>query len=259
MSPAGDQLSTEDGSGDPAAGIARGASGESLVATELPPAFADPAYAEAVVDLLGALAYGELTAFDRLAEDSTTAPTMADKAALAAMACAEFGHFSRLRDRLGQLGADPYDSMAPFRDTFDRFHTNTKPKNWLESLIKAYVGDGLAGDFYREVAAYLDEQTRALILDVLDDSGHSAFAVDRVRTAIAEDPRVGGRLALWGRRLVGEAITQAQSVATERDALAALLAGGVDRPGMDLAAIGRMFARLTENHARRMAALGLSS
>jgi hypothetical protein len=48
-------------------------------------------------------------------------------------------------------------------------------------------------------------------------------------------------------------------VATERDALAALLAGGVDRPGMDLAAIGRMFARLTENHAKRMAALGLSS
>ena len=45
-----------------------------------------PRYAEAVVDLLGALAYGELTAFDRLAEDSTTAPTTADKVALAAMA-----------------------------------------------------------------------------------------------------------------------------------------------------------------------------
>jgi hypothetical protein len=48
-------------------------------------------------------------------------------------------------------------------------------------------------------------------------------------------------------------------VAAERDGLAALLAGGLDRPGMDLAAIGRMFVRLTENHARRMARLGLSS
>ncbi len=225
----------------------------------LPAAFADPAYAEAVVDLLGALAYGELTAFDRLSEDSTTAPTTADKVALAAMACAEFGHFTCLRDRLEALGADPYEAMEPFRETFDRFHANTRPRTWLESLIKAYVGDGLAGDFYREVAAYLDEQTRALILDVLDDSGHSAFAVDRVRAAIEADPRVGGRLALWGRRLVGEALTQAQSVAAERDGLTALLAGGVDRPGMDLAAIGRMFARLTENHAKRMASLGLSS
>lgn len=228
-------------------------------ADQLPPAFADKAYATAVVDLLGALAYGELTAFDRLAEDSGTAPTTEDKAALAAMACAEFGHFERLRDQLVGLGADPYVAMEPFRDTFDRFHANTAPRDWLESLVKAYVGDGLAGDFYREVAAYLDERTRALILDVLDDSGHSAFAVDRVRAAIEADPRVGGRLALWGRRLVGEALTQAQSVAAERDALTALLAGGVDRPGMDLAAIGRMFARLTENHARRMASLGLSS
>jgi hypothetical protein len=59
--------------------------------------------------------------------------------------------------------------------------------------------------------------------------------------------------------LVGEALSQAQRVAAERDALTALLAGGVDRPGMDLAAIGRMMARLTENHAKRMAALGLQS
>ena len=46
---------------------------------------------------------------------------------------------------------------------------------------------------------------------------------------------------------------------TERDALSALLAGGVDRPGLDLAAIGRMFTRLTERHAERMAELGLAS
>ena len=82
--------------------------------------------------------------------------------------------------------------------------------------------------------------------------------MDRVRKAIPADHRVGGRLALWGRRLMGEALTQAQRVAAERDALSALLAGGVDRPGMDLAAIGRMFTRLTENHAARMDALGLA-
>jgi len=222
-------------------------------------ALADPAYREAVVDLLGVLAYGELTAFDRLAEDSAMAPAVPDRVALAAMAAAEFGHFTRLRDRLCDIGADPYDAMEPFSASFERFHANTAPRDWLESLVKAYVGDSLASDFYREVAAYLDEGTRTLILEVLDDSGHSAFAVDRVRTAIAADPRVGGRLALWGRRLLGEALSQAQLVAAERDGMTALLADGLDRPGMDLAAIGRMFARLTENHAKRMSALGLSS
>jgi hypothetical protein len=47
-------------------------------------------------------------------------------------------------------------------------------------------------------------------------------------------------------------------VAAERDALSALLSGGVDRPALDLAAIGRLFTRLTENHSRRMDALGLA-
>jgi hypothetical protein len=121
------------------------------------------------------------------------------------------------------------------------------------------VGDGIAMDFYREVAAYVDEDTRELVERVCDDLGQSAFIVERVRGAIAEDPRVAGRLALWGRRLVGEALSQAQRVAAERDGLSALLVGGVDRPGADLAEMGRMLARLTENHSRRMSALGLSA
>jgi hypothetical protein len=97
------------------------------------------------------------------------------------------------------------------------------------------------------------------VLEVLADTGHADFAVREVRAALAADPAVSGRLSLWARRLVGEALSQAQRVAAERDSLAALLAGGVDRPGMDLAALGRMFTRLTENHAKRMAELGLAS
>jgi len=224
-----------------------------------PLAFSDPTYRAAIVDLLGAIAYGEISAFERLAEDAKLAPSLEDKMELAAMAAGEFGHFCGLRDRLRELGADPFEAMLPFQAPIDAFHLHTAPSDWLEGLVKAYVGDGLAADFYREIAAFVDEETRALIISSQDDSGHAAFAVDRVRKAIVEDHRVGGRLALWGRRLMGEALSQAQRVAAERDALSALLAGGVDRPGMDLAAIGRMFARLTENHAKRMAALGLAS
>jgi hypothetical protein len=226
---------------------------------EVPVAFQDPSYLAAVVDLLGAIAYGEISAFERLAEDAKMAPTLEDKAELAKMASTEFGHFQRLRDRLGALGATPYDAMQPFVKPFEEFHARTAPSDWLEGLVKAYVGDGLSADFYREIAAFLDADTRGLIVDSLTDAGQSEFVVDRVRKAIAAEPRVGGRLALWGRRLMGEALTQAQRVAAERDALSALLAGGVDRPGMDLAAIGRLFARLTENHAQRMAALGLDA
>ncbi|MCW2754212.1 MAG: hypothetical protein JWQ32_1623 [Marmoricola sp.] len=226
---------------------------------DVPVAFQDPGYRAAVVDLLGAIAYGEISAFERLAEDAKLAPTLADKLALGKMATVQFNHVEPLIARIAALGSEPMDAMEPFVVPFDAFHAKTAPSNWLEGLIKAYVGDGLAADFYREVAAFLDADTRDLIITSLADAGHSAFVVERVGEAIAADPRVGGALALWGRRLMGEALSQAQRVAAERDSLAALLAGGVDRPGLDLAALGRMFSRLTENHAHRMAELRLSS
>ncbi|WP_134764527.1 ferritin-like fold-containing protein [Nocardioides sp. 1609] len=221
---------------------------------------ADPVYRDAVVDLLGVISYGEITAFERLADDSKLAPTMQDKVALATMAAAELGKVARLHQRISELGGEPFEAMAPFRVAIDSFHQHTAPSDWLEGLVKAFVGDGLANDFYREIAAFLDPGTRDLVLASLDDDGgHAAFVVERVRQGIATDPRQGGRLALWGRRLMGEALTQAQRVAADRDSLTALLTGGVDRPGLDLAALGRMFTRLTERHAERMSELGLDS
>ena len=69
-------------------------------------AFEDQAYRAAVVDLLGAIAYGEMSAFERLAYDARMAPGLADKAALAKMAAVELFHFERLRDYLELMGAD---------------------------------------------------------------------------------------------------------------------------------------------------------
>ena len=212
-----------------------------------------------MVDLLGAIAYGEISAFERLAADARMAPTLADKAALAKMAAVEFFHFERLRDYLELMGADAIGAMEGFSTAFDAFHNRTASSDWLEGMVTAYVGDGLAADFYGEISAFLDRDTRTVVTESLRDSGHADFIVSRVRAAIEQDHRVGGRLALWGRRLMGEALTQAQRVAAERDELTALLAGGVDHPGLDLAAIGRLFARLTENHTERMSNLGLDA
>jgi hypothetical protein len=211
---------------------------------------------DGVLDLLGLMAYAQLCAFFRLSDDAALAVSLADKTALAEMAVAEFGHFRLLRRRIEDLHADPAAVMEPFVVPVDAFHARTAPADWLESLIKAYVGDGIAADFYRTVATVLDAPTQALILEVLADTGHSEFVIERVRAAIAADPKVAGRLALWARRLVGEAFGQAQRVAAEREPLARLLADGSPS---QLGNIGRMFAQLTDAHAARMAALGLSN
>ncbi|HUC58806.1 MAG TPA: ferritin-like fold-containing protein [Streptosporangiaceae bacterium] len=210
--------------------------------------------ADGVIDLLGLLAYASLVAFFQLSDDAALAASLADKADLAELAVAEFGHFQLLRERIKDMGTDPQEAMRPFVDPVDAFHARTAPSDWLEGLIKAYVGDGIADDFYRLVAQLLDAPTKELVLEVLADSGHAQFVISRVREAISADPAVAGRLALWARRLVGEALSQAQRVAAEREPLARLLAGASPA---QLGEIGRMFAALTDAHAERMAALGL--
>lgn len=212
----------------------------------------------AIADLLGVIAYAELVAFERLASYSRLAPSLVDKATLAELAVAEFRHCELLVNALAARGVDPEQAMQPFVQPLDDFHVKTTPSDWLEGLVKAYVGDGLANDFYRELAGVLDPATRALVTEVVGDTGHSEFVVDRVRAAIEEDPTVGGRLALWARRIVGEALVQAQRVAADRDALAALLVGG-SAAGADLTQLSKAFNRLLENHSRRMSTLGLAS
>jgi hypothetical protein len=128
---------------------------------------------------------------------------------------------------------------AAVRGPLDGFHESTPPNDWLESIIKAYVGDGLATDFYREVAAFVaDGATRGLVLESLADTGQAEFAVAKVRAAIAADPDARRPAGAVGRRLVGEALIQAQRVAVERDALTELLVGGSG----DLAGVGRLLA-----------------
>ncbi|MFG1620100.1 ferritin-like fold-containing protein [Nonomuraea wenchangensis] len=207
-----------------------------------------------VVDLLGVLAYAELSAYARMTEDAATlAPSLADRAALSELAVAEYAHFRLLRDKLTELGADPDEAMAPFAAALDAWHAQTRPADWLQALVKTYVGDGIANDFYREVARHLDPVVAKLVDEVLVDEGRSQFAVERVRAGIEADPAAGARLALWARRLVGEALSQAQQVAAARPELALSL---VEASGGQ-ADISRLFATLTEEHNKRMAALGI--
>src|SRR5688500_16095435 len=72
-----------------------------------------------VVALLGVLAYGELSAVGRLAEDARTAPSLDGRAALSNMAAAEMGHYQRIEHFLGGHGIDVQAAMRPFIGHFD--------------------------------------------------------------------------------------------------------------------------------------------
>lgn len=210
---------------------------------------------EAVIELLGLLAYAELVAFDQMAADARLAPDLHRRAVLSEMAAREIENYRRLVRRLTEIRVDPELAMRPFVAPLADYHDQTAPKDWLEALAKAYVGDGIADDFYREIAGFLGSPDRELVLEVLHDSWHADFAAAELRAAIDQDPRLANRLSMWSRRLMGEGLSQAQRVAAERPALAGLLASA-DLDGGDVQAL---FKRMTSAHTARMAAVGLNN
>jgi hypothetical protein len=88
---------------------------------------------------------------------------------------------------------------------------------------------------------------------VLAETVHSQFVVAEVLSVVNSSGRQRSRLALWSRRLLGEAITQAQYVLAERDELVDLvLAGG------GLGQVTDLYDRLQRTHSERMGQLGLA-
>ena len=208
--------------------------------------------------VLGMLAYSALAAFSRLAADAAQAPSLDKRLELSRLAGGTLTHLDLITARAAELGAELRPVMAPYAGVLVEFDERTAPATWWERLIKAYVGYGVADDFGRIVAQALDPRTRDVAVAVLTDEGHAQLVVDSLAEAVARDATLASRLALWGRRLFGEALNVVQQVVAEHPDLRDLLEIAMaDAPGSGDAQ-QKVFAVLTGEHSRRMERLGLT-
>lgn len=218
---------------------------------------AAPAPATAGLSVVGLLASCELAAFSRLAADAATAPRVEDRLELCRLGGVAAARLERLGAHAGEAGSGLADAVAPFLGAYTEFDARTPARSWWERLLKAYVGFGVEDDVARLLAGGLPEPTRTDLLDLLDDDGHASLVERRVAEATAADPVLASRLALWGRRLVGEALGVAGRVVAEHPELADLLERTLPAGGGPLQQ--RLFAALTAEHTRRMGRLGLTA
>ncbi|WP_024443666.1 ferritin-like fold-containing protein [Mycobacterium sp. UM_WGJ] len=207
-----------------------------------------------VNELFAVLAYGEVAAFYRLTDEARMAPDLRGRISMAAMAAAEMGHFELLREALERRSVDVVAAMSKYATALDNYHRLTMPSTWLEALVKTYIGDAMAADFYLQIADGLPDEVGDVVRAVLAETKHSQFVVEEVRGAVTASNKQRSRLALWSRRLLGEAITQAQYVLADRDELADLVVSGA----AGLAQLAGFFNRLQHTHDERMRELGLA-
>jgi hypothetical protein len=212
--------------------------------------------------LLGLVGQLELVAFTRLAEDSALAPSFDQTLRLARFSAGAVGRLERIFERIRQLGGSPSEEVARFAHVMDDFDARTPSSSWWERLLKAYVGYGVADDFCKAAAAGLDDATCTLVNEVLDGASHADLVVAELAAASAADAVLASRLALWGRRMVGEALGVVQTLMQSKPGLARLVASTPAAIAADADAVDpatRLFGHLTAEHTHRMARLSLSS
>lgn len=199
------------------------------------------------VALLGRAAYVQLAQFTALSRAAAEAPSVDGKGALADAAGRLLESHRALVGALQRRGVVPSEAMHPYVASTDRFFQTVSGANWHEALTSCYLVDGLLDDFYSRLIAGVEPDGRELAA-LLTGPRTSGEIVGVLSAAIAADTRLGSRLAVWGRRLVGDTLLCARAALPE-----------TVRTDAGEARIEPVLTELMAEHTRRMDRLGLTA
>ncbi|WP_253259008.1 ferritin-like fold-containing protein [Subtercola boreus] len=201
-----------------------------------------------VLPYLGQAAYIQLAIFEAIARAVMLSPTVRAKESLGPAAGEALGKHEKLVGELRRRVDDPSAVMAAFAPAIDSYAAVIRGSDWYESLASIYLTAGILDDFFVLLATGLEGDIGPRAAQLISGETGRAAIVVLLNDAIAEDPSLGSRLALWGRRLVGDTLLVARSAIHH-----------TDNARTDEERIEPVFTELIAKHSRRMDGLGLTA
>ena len=190
----------------------------------------------------------QLLNFENLTGLIASAPTLENKAALARVASLSLEKYEGLVAEIEAAGGTAAGYLEPFAPRIESFQHATRGGDWYEGLVTSYVTAGILDDFFIALAEGLPDGPATRIRTLLSGNEGSRIIVEQLSASTATNPRLASRLALWGRRLVGDTLLIARS---------ALAVPQDQHP--DEARLEPVFTELIAAHTRRMDDLGLTA
>jgi rubrerythrin len=206
----------------------------------------DQPASKAMIQVLGAVAYGELKAYDGARARAEEATDEAERKLWRTIAAEELRHHKGFVRRLKALGADPERAMQPYHSSLDHYHSMPEEHDEVAAAVCDLLGEGIAADLLVWLRKVADPDTASFIDTVIaDEEGHEGRAAEELRRLIASSPDGRRRAARGARRMLAR---MAASSPGSGPSFLAFLALG--RPG-------ELVALLAAGYMRRLAAIGV--
>lgn len=212
----------------------------------------------ATVELLGALAYGQLRSFEVTSRAIRHAPDARVADQLAELAASEHGRYVALRDHLAARTDLATAVMDRQKSQFDAYFDHAPVDDWFSACAFFTFGLPIAADFGRAIAPALDDRTATVVVGALADrASFEDFAMEHLAAQLTDDAaRERARQTVAD--VLGRALTQFQGVIGDTDALKVLLAAHAQQEGVsDESQVKDLAIAVLEGHRRRVVELGL--
>jgi hypothetical protein len=212
----------------------------------------------ATVEVLGALAYGQLRSFESAARAVRHAPDSATADVLAELAVREHRAYEALRGHLAARTDLPTAVMDRQKPYFDAYFDRVPLDDWFGAGVFFAVGLPIAADFGRALAPTVAPETAVVVVGSLADRApFETFAMDQLRSQLVDDA-AKERARHLAADVLGRALTAFQGVIADTDALKVLLEHHAEEEGVSgEARVKQLAITVLEGHRRRLVALGL--
>lgn len=211
----------------------------------------------ATVELLGALAYGQLRSFEAVTRLVRLAPDARTADEVATLAATEHANYVVLRDHLAELTDDPTAVMDRQKPSFDRYFNQAPLGDWFGASLFFALGVPLAADFVGAVAGALSGPTAEVVERVFADREQvERSAIAALKPQLEDDEALQRARRLTG-DLLGRALTGFQGVVGATDALKVLLAADAAEGESGEQRVRRLAIEIMSGHRRRAVQLGL--
>jgi len=199
---------------------------------------------------LGKAACLQLAAFEQLSVAVATAPTAGAKERITRAASLTLAAQHGLTAEISRAGATPGEVMERYSHDVEDFSNRVVGNTWTETLMSCYITNGFINDFLERLATGLPAGPAERVSAVLAANSAADLLAVELAAALDASPESSSRLAMWGRRLVGDTMLVTRSVLETPSP--ADSAETDDR-------IEPIFNELIAAHTRRMDALGLTA